>query len=98
MLNIPWYNASQDWYKVRVNSLRKAMRRAYDDWKSGKTESLGKVARQRIEELHSFGAVGQGMHQRLQAVLQTVWSGSCRSELAAMWGQQLPQISDPPVR
>jgi glycosyltransferase involved in cell wall biosynthesis len=98
MLNIPWYNASQDWFKTRVASLRRQLRNAYNDWKSGKTPALGQMARQRVEELHAFAIVGQAMRERLETILKDVWSGSCRSELADMWGSSKPtEIPDPPV-
>jgi len=98
MLNIPWYNSSQDWFKTRVASLRRQLRNAYNDWKSGQTPALGKMARQRVEELHSFAVVGQAMRERLETILKGVWSGSCRSELAAMWGSSKPaEVPDPPV-
>jgi glycosyltransferase involved in cell wall biosynthesis len=86
MINIPWYSADQDWWKVRVNDLRRQMRAAYNDWKSGTIEALGALARKRVEGLHSFDTVGIGMRTRLEAILKDIREGRCRSDLSAMWG------------
>jgi glycosyltransferase involved in cell wall biosynthesis len=85
MLNIPWYSAAQDWWKVRPAELRKALRNAYDAWKSGEIEDCKDLARKKVEELHSYATVGADMRERLEGVYQLIRDGAVRSELA-MWG------------
>lgn len=87
MLNIPWYSATQDWWKIRVGGLRAAMRGAYEDWKEGKTRGHGDTARQTVEKLHSFKTVGQAMRLRLEEISARARSGGCRPELAGVFAR-----------
>jgi len=100
MLNIPWYNITQEWWKVKVSSLREQMRLAYNDWKSGRLVDLGKEARSRVEKLHSYDIVGKAMRARLEEVVRNIRDGSCRPELAAVWSEALDlpaEVSDTPA-
>lgn len=96
MTNIPWYNASQDWWKVRVSSLRRAMRKAYDEWKSGEIKARGQAARQVVEAQHSYAVVGGAMRTRLEEIAELIRDGSCRPELASIWKFKLDPLAEVP--
>jgi len=99
MLNIPWYSADQDWWKVQPTALRKAMRDAYNVWKEDRPayEARQREARQQVEELHSYSTVGRAMRSRLEEVHKHVGNDSLRPELA-MWGsiRSLDELLDSP--
>ena len=67
----PWYDAHQTWWRPSYMSAKRALLQAYADWTSGKLEEKGKVARKRIEELHSFEVVGNAMKARLQEIQES---------------------------
>lgn len=98
MPNIPWYDATQDWWRVRVGSLRRQLRAAYNAWKmKDGDESTFRVyqeaARQRITDLHTYATVGRAMRTRLEEIHDYIRSDTCRPGLA-MW---LPVDSDDEV-
>jgi glycosyltransferase involved in cell wall biosynthesis len=95
MLNIPWYSASQDWWRVRVPNLRHALREAYQNWKerdhaNSTFSHYQAFARKKIEELHSYAVVGAGMRARLEEIDGLIRSGSIRPDLA-VWGA-IPKV------
>lgn len=103
MLNIPWYSASQNWWKVRVPDLRRALREAYDAWKyraqaNSAFSNYQAFARAKVEELHSHAVVGEAMRERLEKVAALVQHGSIRPELA-VWGSvpSLRELRHPPA-
>jgi len=91
VLGVPWYNATQDWWGVRMGSLRARLREAYDDWKTGTLGTRGAAARSQIESLHTYEIVGAAMRSRLTDIHELIRSGSCRPELAATWAGQVPE-------
>ena len=68
MMHIPWYRGDQYWWKPVFKSAQSNLRQAYNDWKAGKLEEKGKLARKRIEELHSYKKVGEAMKARLESL------------------------------
>lgn len=88
MPHIPWYNTTQDWWRVRPASLKQAFRQAYDEWKDGTIQGRGGAARQKIEELHSFETVGKAMRARLESVVADIRHG--KPEMLALW----PELSE----
>lgn len=86
MLNIPWYNAQQNWWKTRVSDLKLQMRRAYNTWKGRNREDtlklLSEEARQQVVRLHSFEAVGQAMRARLEEIQERAGTRRIRRRLA----------------
>lgn len=65
--NQQWYTPQQKWADVNVESLRKAMRQAYNERKKRYDYPTG---RDIVKEQFSFKAVGEKMYKRLQ-VIQT---------------------------
>lgn len=87
MINIPWYNALQDWWKVRVGSLRKALREAYNAWKNTNDETFKRyqgAAREQVKNLHSYEVVGRAMRERLEEIQELIRNGSVRPDLALL--------------
>jgi len=88
MPHIPWYNATQDWWRVRPASLKRAFRQAYNEWKDGTIQGRGEAARRKVEELHSFDVVGKAMQARLASIVTDI--RATKPEMVALW----PELSE----
>jgi len=70
MPHIPWYSADQDWWTPRISSMVEQLEKAYEDWKSGRLDELGKAARAKAEELHSDERVGALLKERIAVLIR----------------------------
>ena len=68
MPHIPWYSAAQDWWDIDILKLVDTLEVAYEDWKSGKLQELGSLARQKVKEIHSDESVGRLFAEQFNAI------------------------------
>lgn len=68
-VNNGWYTIDMDWWSINMESMRLALRQAYETWKHNRPafNVLKSAARKRVEA-HSFEAIGNNMATRLQEV------------------------------